>query len=318
MPDIPGGFAASAGRYVAACDPRRDPAHSPGRDFVARIETDTLHALRQRFLGNCTGVASNRHDYRWRYVKPGARPRDQRESPTARENIAATRAPATMRESPPPREKVATPKENAVPPREKVASPKEKVMPPCDKTAATKDVAWQSNIPMRGQVGIQVRPEREAAMTKDTSTACHARRRVAGDERPSQDDARRAAENGWMGAVRNDFGERYQDINRAKDVRLNCGPSSTSAVLKTPHFRCSVEATPCREMQGTPMEPDERRDDPPLREDQIRVSRPAGVSAILAVPSCHSGACPRIIARLAPAFVDGWMPDTCRDDERGL
>ncbi len=87
-------------------------------------------------------------------------------------------------------------------------------------------------------------------MSRDNTPVCHGRRRVVGDERPSQDDARRAAENGWMGAVRYDFGERYQDINRAKDVRLNCGPSSVSAALKTPHFRCAVEATPCRETQG--------------------------------------------------------------------
>jgi hypothetical protein len=225
------------------------------------------------FWGNCTGVASNRHDYRWRYVKPGARPRDLRESATARESIAASHTPPAAREPAPPRDKtappkVASPKENAAPPREKVASPKEKAVPPREKAAAAKDTAGSQNIPMRGQVGIQVRPEREA-MAKDTSTACHARRRVVGDERPSQDDARRAAENGWMGAVRYDYGERYQDINRAKDVRHVCGPSSVSVVLKTPHFRCVVEATPCRDTQGTPVEPDERRYDPPVREDQI-------------------------------------------------
>ena len=116
-----------------------------------------------------------------------------------------------------------------------------------------------------------------------------------GDERPSQDDARRAAENGWMGAVRYDFGERYQDINRAKDVRLNCGPSSMSVVLKTPHFRCAVEATPCRETQGTPMEPDERRYDPPVREDQ-NLAQIAGYDSDHVVIRCG-----RLARRLTPA-----------------
>jgi hypothetical protein len=105
--------------------------------------------------------------------------------------------------------------------------------------------------------------------TRDTTIICHARRRVVGEERPSQDDARRTAENGWMGAVRYDHGERYQDINRAKDVRLLCGPSSVSAALKQPHFRCAVEATPCRDTEGLKADPDERRYDPPTREDQI-------------------------------------------------
>jgi hypothetical protein len=191
------------------------------------------------FWGNCTGVASNRHDYRWRYVKPGARPRELRESATARESIrekGAVRENAVLRDPPPVRENVAVRDTAAV--REK-APAREKVV---------RDTS---------------------VMIRDNTTVCHGRRRVVGDERPSQDDARRAAENGWMGAVRYDYGERYQDINRAKDVRLNCGPSSVSVVLKTPHFRCAVEATPCRETKGLKTDPDERRYDPPIREDQI-------------------------------------------------
>jgi hypothetical protein len=93
---------------------------------------------------------------------------------------------------------------------------------------------------------------------RDTGPVCHARRRVVGEERSSRADAQRAAENAWMGSVRYDHGERYQDINQAKDLRHNCDPSSVSAVLKTPHFRCAVEATPCRGQVGS-MERVERR-----------------------------------------------------------
>ena len=53
-----------------------------------------------------------------------------------------------------------------------------------------------------------------------------------------------------MGSVRYDHGERYQDLNYAKDVRHNCGPSSTTTILKRVFFRCVVEATPCRAPLG--------------------------------------------------------------------
>ena len=108
------------------------------------------------FWGNCTGVASNRHDYRWRYVRPGTRPRELRESATARESISgvASTAPAVHETAAPPRDKTASSKEKAaVPPREKVASPKEKAVPPREKAAAAKDTAGNQNIPMRGQAG---------------------------------------------------------------------------------------------------------------------------------------------------------------------
>ena len=208
------------------------------------------------FWGNCTGVASNRHDYRWRYVRPGARPKELRESATAR----ATTEKVVIGEKVVLRDKGAV-RENAV-----LRDP-----PPVRENAVVRETpAAREKAPPREKAVREPAPKREkVTMIRDTTTVCHGRRRVVGDERPSQDDARRAAENGWMGAVRYDYGERYQDINRAKDVRLNCGPSSVSAVLKTPHFRCAVEATPCRDPQGYQTEPDERRYEPQTREEQI-------------------------------------------------
>lgn len=243
---------------TAATAPAPAPANSAAPTPYMRCVND--------FWGNCTGVASNRHDYRWRYVRPGARPRELRESATARANL---------REKEPVREKVAV-RENAVlrdppPVRENVVNVP--APPPVRENAVVREKA-----PVREVNAPAVRerpPAREkivrdtSVMSRDKTLVCHGRRRVVGEERPSQDDARRAAENGWMGSVRYDFGERYQDINRAKDVRLNCGPSSVSVALKTPHFRCAVEATPCRDTQGYQGEPDERRYDPPVREDQI-------------------------------------------------
>ena len=171
----PGGIAASAGRRVAARDPGRDPAHSPGRDPVACIETDTLHALRQRFLGQLhrRGQQSARLSLA---LRPARRPspRSSREPHGARQHWAARVAPAVR---------------EPAPPREKTASPKEKVAPPREKAAAAKDTApGNQNIPLRDKAALRDRPEvrEKTVMIRDTTAECHARRRVVGDERPSQ------------------------------------------------------------------------------------------------------------------------------------
>lgn len=93
----------------------------------------------------------------------------------------------------------------------------------------------------------------------DHGLFCHARRRVVGEERNTRAKAQRASDNAWMGAVRYDHGERYQDLNHAKDVQHNCDPSSTTTILKRVFFRCVVEATPCRAPTGAAGERVERR-----------------------------------------------------------
>ena len=102
----------------------------------------------------------------------------------------------------------------------------------------------------------------------DHGLQCHARRRVVGEERSSRARAERAADNAWMGSVRYDHGERYQDLNYAKDVRHNCGPSSTTALLKVPYFRCSIEATPCRAPLGDTIRVERKYEGEKLEEDE--------------------------------------------------
>lgn len=80
---------------------------------------------------------------------------------------------------------------------------------------------------------------------------CHPRRRVVGNEEGSKDKARRAAEDAWMGAVRYDYGERFQNLNHARDVRHHCDPSSKTLYLNRVRFRCVIEATPCRATSET-------------------------------------------------------------------
>lgn len=76
---------------------------------------------------------------------------------------------------------------------------------------------------------------------------CHTRRRVVGEERTSKGRALKNAERAWMGAVRYDHGERFQDLTNAKDIRRNCDPSS----VRDGSVRCVVEATPCRAPIGS-------------------------------------------------------------------
>src|SRR4029079_10823636 len=78
LPPPPGGAS------LLASTPATAPAPAPTNHSAA--PTPYMRCVND-FWGNCTGVASNRHDYRWRYVRPGARPRELRESATARANL---------------------------------------------------------------------------------------------------------------------------------------------------------------------------------------------------------------------------------------
>jgi hypothetical protein len=93
----------------------------------------------------------------------------------------------------------------------------------------------------------------------DRGAFCHPRRRVVGTEEKTRERARYSADDAWMGAMRYDFGERFQDLNYAKDVRHNCDLSSKTPFLKKARFRCVVEATPCRAPTGAAEERFETR-----------------------------------------------------------
>jgi hypothetical protein len=91
---------------------------------------------------------------------------------------------------------------------------------------------------------------------------CQPRRRVVGIERTTYRNAKKEAEDAWMSAVRYDHGERFQNLENAKDVRYNCDPStpvSPAAFVKKTYVRCAVEGTPCRAQTGAAEEKFERR-----------------------------------------------------------
>jgi hypothetical protein len=108
----------------------------------------------------------------------------------------------------------------------------------------------------RGYEGYQQEASRGDV---DRGAFCHPRRRVVGTEQKTREKARYAADDSWMGAMRYDFGERFQDLNYAKDVRHNCDLSSKTPFLKSARFRCVVEATPCRAPAGAAEEHVEQR-----------------------------------------------------------
>jgi hypothetical protein len=220
------------------------------------------------FWGNCTAVVSSRTEYKWRYVRPGVR--SPEEEPAGRRQAeAAAKVPGandhvTKVRVGDPAMRVRQP-EPAPPKAREVVQPVPKVREATQPPSKVREVAQPAP-----KVREAILPAPKVRETRDNTIVCHPRRRVVGEERPSRDDAQRAAENAWMGNVRYDFGERYQDINRAKDVRNICGPSSVSHALRVPQFRCVLEATPCRATEGEPIEPDERRYDPTIEMSSSR------------------------------------------------
>jgi hypothetical protein len=153
---------------------------SPGKPD-AGVATPKGNCVRD-FWGNCTPVASNRHPYRWRYVRPGNRA------------VAA-------------------------------ANPD----PPVNVPSAGSSAGGGGRVEQAGPPAV-----------------CHPKRRVVGEEQPTTEQAQLSAEQAWMGSVRYDFGERYQNLAMAKDVRYTCTPSSAKSGLKRAMFRCATEAIPCR------------------------------------------------------------------------
>jgi hypothetical protein len=72
---------------------------------------------------------------------------------------------------------------------------------------------------------------------------------AAGPERRSLARARYSADDMWMGRVRFDYGERYVDINNAKDKSYLCvasTPVSPAVIIKRVYFRCMTTARPCQ------------------------------------------------------------------------
>lgn len=55
----------------------------------------------------------------------------------------------------------------------------------------------------------------------------------------------REAEALWIARVRFDFGERYTDLNQAKDVNSACVSWSIPGIELRREYRCKIWARPC-------------------------------------------------------------------------
>lgn len=77
-------------------------------------------------------------------------------------------------------------------------------------------------------------------------TNCKPRVRVVGWEANTQRGAHTYGERAWFFAVRHDLGAKYANLDRAKDVRFICDPSTVTQALKRLLWICVVDAIPCQ------------------------------------------------------------------------
>lgn len=69
--------------------------------------------------------------------------------------------------------------------------------------------------------------------------------RVVGDQRPTEEGAKEQADKAWMQETRFRYGERYMQMNQAKDRRYACSRSSIGEIVGQTMLRCEVIAQPC-------------------------------------------------------------------------
>lgn len=83
---------------------------------------------------------------------------------------------------------------------------------------------------------------------------CLDTKRNVGDERLSEDKAKDAAAKAWTALVRFHHGEKFMDLNFAREVKYTCARSSVNdtflgkaaEAVGQNHMRCEIEARPCK------------------------------------------------------------------------
>jgi hypothetical protein len=74
---------------------------------------------------------------------------------------------------------------------------------------------------------------------------CKLNVRVIGSEANTKSGAQVYGERSWFIAVRHDYGVKYSNLDRAKDVRIICDPSTITQFAKRVLWICVVSAVPC-------------------------------------------------------------------------
>ena len=89
---------------------------------------------------------------------------------------------------------------------------------------------------------------------RDDDDMCHRRMAATGAAAQSVESAKARAILAWRGEVTFNFGDRYQDVDHARDPNYACAPSGVpdtvggklQDAIGINHFRCRFSAHPCR------------------------------------------------------------------------
>ena len=83
----------------------------------------------------------------------------------------------------------------------------------------------------------------------DEPAGCREMRRAVGDQHLTVDGAKKAANDSWSGTVRFHLGEKFMDLNNARNISYTCSRSSIKeggvTTLGQSLTRCEIEAQPC-------------------------------------------------------------------------
>jgi len=93
---------------------------------------------------------------------------------------------------------------------------------------------------------------------------CRATVRVVGPEANTETGAQTLAERAWFNAVRHDLGVKFSNLDRSKNYKRNCNPSTVTQLVKRLLWICVIEAIPCEAEM-----PDNVKDKRPFRDHEF-------------------------------------------------
>ena len=91
--------------------------------------------------------------------------------------------------------------------------------------------------------------ERREIIEETGGHSCRDMRRAVGDQHLTVEGAKKAANDAWAGTVRFHLGEKFMDLNNARNIVYTCSRSSIKeggvTTLGQSLTRCEIEAQPC-------------------------------------------------------------------------
>jgi hypothetical protein len=93
------------------------------------------------------------------------------------------------------------------------------------------------------QLIYKAQSRRERERHREWSRCAEGRISATGSQRLSVTAARRSAGRAWQDRVRSKLGEKFMDLENARDVRYECSQSARALGMKL--RRCELNAVPC-------------------------------------------------------------------------